>query len=55
MGKDYTNKYISTVKHETLTNQGKINSLDPLWSHYQNLLGQFMYDMNFHLVVVKKF
>ena len=50
MGKDYTNKYISTVKHETLTNQGKIDSLDPLWSHYQNLLGQFMYDMNFHLV-----
>lgn len=50
MGKDYTNKYISTVKHETLTNQSKIASLDPLWSHYQNLLGQFMYDMNFHLV-----
>lgn len=50
MGKDYTNKYISTVKHETLTNQGKIDSLDPLWSHYQNLLGKFMYDMNFHLV-----
>ena len=50
MGKDYTNKYISTVKHETLTNRGKIDSLDPLWSHYQNLLGQFMYDMNFHLV-----
>ena len=50
MGKDYTNKYISTVKHETLTNRGKIDSLNPLWSHYQNLLGQFMYDMNFHLV-----
>ena len=50
MGKDYTNKYISTVKHETLTNQGKIDNLDPLWSHYQTLLGQFMHDMNFHLV-----
>ena len=50
MGKDYTNKYISTVKHETLTNQGKIERLDPLWSQYQNLLDAFMYDMNFHLV-----
>ena len=50
MGKDYTNKYISTVKHETLTNQGKIDSLDPLWSHYQNLLGQFIYDINVKLV-----
>lgn len=50
MGKDDTNKYISTVKHETLTNQGKIDNLDPLWSHYQTLLGQFMHDMNFHLV-----
>ena len=50
MGKDYTNKYISTVKHETLTNQGKIASLDPLWSHYQNLLDTFMHDMNFKLV-----
>lgn len=46
MAKDYTNKYISTVKHETLTNQGKIDSLDPLWSHYQHLLSQFMHDMN---------
>ena len=50
MGKDYTNKYISTVKHETLTNQGKIERLDPLWSHYQNLLDTFMHDMNFKLV-----
>ena len=50
MGKDYTNKYISTVKHETLANQGKIASLDPLWSHYQNLLDTFMHDMNFNLV-----
>ena len=40
MGKDYTNKYISTVKHETLTNQGKIDNLDSLWSHYQNLQRQ---------------
>lgn len=50
MGKDYTNKYISTVKHETLTNQGKIERLDPLWSHYQNLLGKFMHDINVKLV-----
>ena len=50
MGKDYTNKYISTVKHETLTNQGKIDSLDPLWSHYQRLLDTFMHDMNVTLV-----
>ena len=50
MGKDYTNKYISTVKHETLTNQGKIDSLDPLWSHYQTLLGQFIHDMNVKLI-----
>lgn len=50
MGKDYTNKYISTVKHETLTNQGKIDSLGPLWSHYQNLLDTFMHDMNVKLV-----
>lgn len=50
MGKDYTNKYISTVKHETLANKGKIASLDPLWSHYQNLLGHFMHDMNFELI-----
>ena len=46
MGKDYTNKYISTVKHETLANQGKIDSLGPLWSHYQNQLDTFMRDMN---------
>ena len=50
MGKDYTNKYISTVKHETLTNKGKIDSLDSLWSHYQNLLDKFMHDMNVSLV-----
>ena len=47
MGKDYTNKYISTVKHETLTNKGKIDSLDSLWSHYQSLLDKFMHDMDF--------
>ena len=50
MGKDYTNKYISTVKHETLTNKGKIDSLDSLWSHYQSLLDKFMHDMDFNLV-----
>ena len=50
MGKDYTNKYISTIKHETLTNKGKIDSLDSLWSHYQSLLDKFMHDMNLSLV-----
>ena len=50
MGKDYTNKYISVIKHETLTNQGKIEYLDPLWSQYRNLLDYFMHDMNFKLV-----
>ena len=50
MGKDYTNKYISTIKHETLTNKGKIDSLDSLWSHYQALLDKFMRDMNLSLV-----
>lgn len=50
MGKDYTNKYISTIKHETLTNKGKIDSLDSLWSHYQELLDKFMRDMNLSLI-----
>ena len=50
MGKDYTNKYISTVKHETLTNQGKIERLYPLWSQYQQLLDKFMHDMNANLI-----
>lgn len=50
MGKDYTTKYISTVKHETLTNKGKIDNLDTLWSHYQKLLDTFIHDMNAKLV-----
>ena len=50
MGKDYTNKYISTIKHETITNKGEIDSLDSLWSHYQDLLNKFMSDMNLSLV-----
>ena len=50
MGKDYTNKYISAIKHETLTNKGKIERLDSLWSHYQNLLDYFMHDMNSKLI-----
>lgn len=50
MGKDYTNKYISTIKHETLTNKGKIDSLDSLWSHYHVLLDKFMRDMNLSLI-----
>ena len=38
MAKNYNNKYISAVKHETLTNKGKIDNLEPLWSHYTSLL-----------------
>ena len=50
MAKNYNNKYISAVKHETLTNKGKIDNLEPLWSHYTSLLDKFMTDMNFNLV-----
>ena len=50
MAKNHNNKYISAVKHETLTNKGKIDNLEPLWSHYTSLLDKFMTDMNFNLV-----
>ena len=50
MAKDYSNMYISTIKHDTLTNKGKIDNLEPLWSHYSILLNKFIKDMNFNLV-----
>ena len=50
MNKDYSNMYISTIKHDTLTNKGKIDNLEPLWSHYSILLNKFIKDMNFNLV-----
>ena len=50
MVKKYENKYLSTVKHETLTNKDKIQNLEPLWSLYSDLLDKFMKDMNHNLV-----
>ena len=50
MAKDYSNMYISTIKHDTLTNKGKIDNLESLWSHYSILLNKFIKDMNFNLV-----
>ena len=50
MVKDYSNMYISTIKHDTLTNKGKIDNLEPLWSHYSILLNKFIKDINFNLV-----
>ena len=53
-----SNKYMSTIRHETLTNKGKIENLEPLWSHYSELLDKFMKEMNYNLVkgngVIKK-
>lgn len=53
-----SNKYMSAIRHETLTNKGKINNLEPLWSHYSELLDKFMREMNYNLVkgngVIKK-
>ena len=45
-----SNKYMSAIRHETLTNKGKINNLEPLWSHYSELLDKFMREMNYNLV-----
>ena len=45
-----SNKYMSAIRHETLTNKGKIDNLEPLWSHYSELLDKFMREMNFNLV-----
>ena len=50
MANKFENKYLSAVRHETLTNKGKILSLEPLWSLYSNLLDTFMKDMNRNLV-----
>ena len=53
-----SNKYMSAIRHETLTNKGKVEDLEPLWSHYSELLDKFMRDINYNLVkgngVIKK-
>lgn len=46
MANKFENKYLSAVKHETLTNKGKIQNLEPLWSLYSDLLDKFIKDMN---------
>ena len=50
MANKFENKYLSAVRHETLTNKGKIQNLEPLWSLYSDLLDTFMKDMNRNLV-----
>jgi len=49
---------MSAIRHETLTNKGKIDNLEPLWSHYSEMLNKFMREMNYNLVkgngVIKK-
>ena len=45
-----SNKYMSAIRHETLTNKGKVDNLEPLWSHYTELLDKFMREMNYNLV-----
>ena len=45
-----SNKYMSAIRHETLTNKGKIENLEPLWSHYSEMLDKFMREMNYNLV-----
>ena len=50
MTNKFENKYLSAVRHETLTNKGKIQNLDPLWSLYSDLLDKFMKDINRNLV-----
>ena len=47
--KNRENKYMSTIKHETLTNIGKIEKLEPLWREYRSLLDYFIHDMNVKL------
>ena len=41
---------MSAIRHETLTNKGKVENLEPLWSHYTELLDKFMREMNYNLV-----
>jgi hypothetical protein len=50
MSKDYSNLYLSAVKHDTLTNKRKINDLEPLWFHYSHLLNYFIKDMNLNFI-----
>lgn len=47
--KNREHKYMSTIKHETLTNIGKIAKLEPLWKEYRSLLDYFIHDMNVKL------
>ena len=47
--KNRENKYMSTIKHETLTNIGKIAKLEPLWKEYRTFLDYFIHDMNVKL------
>ena len=35
-----SNKYMSAIRHETLTNKGKTEDLEPLWSHYSEIIFQ---------------
>ena len=50
MSKNYKDKYMSAIRHETLTNQGKVDNLESLWSHYSELLDKFMREINYNLV-----
>ena len=50
MANKFENKYLSAIKHETLTNKGKIQNLESLWSLYSDLLDKFMKDMNNNLI-----
>ena len=50
MSKNYKDKYMSAIRHETLTNKGKVDNLESLWSHYSELLDKFMREMNYNLV-----
>ena len=47
--KNREHKYMSTIKHETLTNIGKIAKLEPLWKEYRTFLDYFIHDMNVKL------
>ena len=50
MSKNYKDKYMSAIRHETLTNKGKVDNLESLWSHYSELLDRFIRKMNYNLV-----
>ena len=50
MSKNYKDKYMSAIRHETLTNKGKVDNLESLWSHYSELLDRFIREMNYNLL-----